>query len=116
MFENALDGVLSDRIVVFYDPAAATVGDDVKFCSDPVLSLCNGKFTFHFPDVVETGEFQHVADIFGTDVGSGMYTINARSDFGDTADVPEPAMGLLSGSIVALTVLLRRRRNEIVRR
>lgn len=97
LFEDAGLTILSDRILVYFDPNAQQNGGlEVVFGSDPFIPDCflNGiQCTFHYPyDAQENGQLQHVADAFNTNIGDGTYIFFAQSDVGDT---PEPATLLL---------------------
>ncbi|PWU08905.1 MAG: hypothetical protein C5B51_06955 [Terriglobia bacterium] len=109
LFEDFLGGLLSDRIVVFFDPnAQANGGIDVKFCSDAAFSLCDiTNATFHYPlDAVEDGSFQLMAQAFNTQIGDDTYDMYVSSD---VADVPEPGMGLLAAGLAGVMVWWRKR-------
>jgi len=102
LFEDSGLTVLSDRILVYFDPNAQQDGGlEVVFGSDPFIPDCvlNGiQCTFNYPyDAQENGQLQHVADAFNTNIGDGTYIFFAQSDVETTTPEPTTLILLATG-------------------
>jgi len=89
LFEDAIGGTLSDRLLVIYAANSSTV--DVRFASDPATITLPPLGASNFVNRVEDGTFQFLGPF-------QIYIFEVKSD---RSEVPAPATLLLLGSGLA---------------
>jgi hypothetical protein len=94
LFEDVVGGTLSDQLLITQTAGSSLL--NVQFASDPAtLTLPPG--TVILPGLVETGNFQTLADV---STPGGLFAFQVRSDLASSehGDVPKPATLLLLSS------------------